>query len=55
MADSQSPIYWQNNRSPVFQIANKYLLELFNNLLNEVEMKGVMDNIPARKDEIDGK
>ncbi|MGB3210067.1 MAG: radical SAM protein [Desulforhopalus sp.] len=53
MSDIHSPIFWQKKVSPVFMAANKYLVELFINLLVEAETEVVPAKIPARTEEID--
>lgn len=52
MSDSASPIFWENNVTPLFQDANNYLVNLFFSLLSEAEQNGVQNNIQEKKNKI---
>jgi anaerobic magnesium-protoporphyrin IX monomethyl ester cyclase len=53
MSDSQSPVFWKNSLSPVFQEANEYLVKLFNGLIAEAEIAATLDSLPGRTAEIE--
>lgn len=52
MSDTDSPIFWQKNSSPILQVANQFLVNLFISLLEEAEQKTSPLDLTTKKKEI---
>lgn len=52
MSEEQSPIFWKKTVSPIFHAANRYLVDLFDSLLVEIEDVGTLDDVVERQKQI---